>query len=127
MGGVNQYNEIRKCIFTHVPVVVLDESMSTWRPRTTKTGGLPHLTYQQRKPEPLGTEFKTTACGITGCLLNLEIMRGKIQMKKQTFNDSYGHCTGLVLRMTERVKNYEVAHARLSSEVLQKKIRKKKS
>ena len=82
IGGINQFNEIRKCTFTHVPVIVLDKSMSTWRPRTTKTGGLPHLTYQQRKPELLGTELKSTVCGITGCLLNLEIMRRSLPMKK---------------------------------------------
>ena len=45
---------------------VLDESMSAWRPQTTKTGGLPHLSFILRKPEPLGTEFKTIACAVTG-------------------------------------------------------------
>ncbi len=110
IGGVNQFNNIRKRTFTHVPIVVLDESMCAWRPRTTKTGGLPHLTYEQRKPESLGTEFKTTACGMTGCMLNLEIMRGCETMKKQVFNKSFGHCTGLVLRMTEKVQNYEYTH-----------------
>ena len=119
IGGVNQYNSIRKRTFTHVPVVVLDESMSTWRPRTTKTGGLPHLTFQQRKPEPLGSEFKTASCGITGCLLNLEIMRGSLPMKKQSFNETYGHSTGLILRMTEKVSNFETAHSRKSSEIMQ--------
>jgi hypothetical protein len=45
---------------------VLDESMSAWRPKTTKTGGLPHLSFILRKPEPLGTEFKMIACTVTG-------------------------------------------------------------
>ena len=65
IGVVNQFNNIRKRTFTDVPIVVLDESMCTWRPRTTKTGGLPQLTYEQHMPESLGTEFKTTACGMT--------------------------------------------------------------
>ena len=111
IGGVNQFNNIRKCTFTRVPVLVLDESMCTWRPRTTKRGGLPHLTYETRKPESLGTEFKTTACGTTGCLLSLEIMRGCESMEKQLFNKTYGHCTGLVLCMTERTENYEFTHS----------------
>ena len=88
LGGVNQYNEIRKHTFTHVSIIVLDENMSTWRSRTTKTGGLPHLMYQQCKLEPLGIKFKTTTCGITGCLLNLEIIHRKNEIKKQTFNAS---------------------------------------
>jgi hypothetical protein len=48
---------------------VLDESMSAWCPQTTKTGGLPHLSFILRKPEPLGTEFKVIACAVTGMLL----------------------------------------------------------
>ena len=38
-----------------------DESMSEIRFRTTEKGNLPHLSYIFRKPEPLGTEFKTAA------------------------------------------------------------------
>ena len=38
-----------------------DESMSAIRFRTTAKGNLPHLSYIFRKPEPLGTEFKTIA------------------------------------------------------------------
>jgi hypothetical protein len=45
---------------------ILDESMSAYRPRTSKTGGYPHLSFILRKPEPLGTEFKTIACSVTG-------------------------------------------------------------
>ena len=112
IGGVNQFNNIRKRTFTRVPILVLDESMCTWRPRTTKRGGLPHLTYEMRKPESLGTEFKSTACETTGCLLSLEIMRGCESMKKQLFNNTYWHCTGLVLHMTGRIDNYEFTHSR---------------
>jgi hypothetical protein len=45
---------------------VYDESMSAWRPRKTKTGGLPFLSYILRKPKPIGTEFKVVACTETG-------------------------------------------------------------
>lgn len=45
---------------------VHDESMSSWRPRTTKLGGLPFLSFVLRKPKPLGTEFKVTADTETG-------------------------------------------------------------
>jgi hypothetical protein len=47
---------------------VLDESMSAYRPQTSGTGGLPHLSFILRKREPLGTEFKSIACGVTGKL-----------------------------------------------------------
>lgn len=45
---------------------VHDESMSSWRARTSKLGGLPFLSFILRKPKPLGTEFKDTACSETG-------------------------------------------------------------
>lgn len=63
---VDGYNENRINWLAASVVKVLDESMSAWRPRTTKAGGLPHLSLIARKPEPLGTEFKTVACAITG-------------------------------------------------------------
>lgn len=45
---------------------LLDESMSAWRPRKDKTGGLPDISFILQKPEPLGTEFKCMACSLTG-------------------------------------------------------------
>jgi hypothetical protein len=34
---------------------ILDESMLSFRPRTTATGTLPNISFTFRKPEPLGT------------------------------------------------------------------------
>jgi hypothetical protein len=41
------------------------ESMSTWRPRESEKGGLPHLSFITRKPAPFGTEFKAANTGVT--------------------------------------------------------------
>ncbi len=78
-------------------------------PRTTKHGGLPHLTFQKRKPVSLGTELKTTCCGTTG-ILNLELQRGKSEMKLQKYNAKYRHCTGQILCSIKRVQNFEVVY-----------------
>ena len=51
--------------------------MSAIRFRTTAKGNLPHFSYIFRNPEPLGTEFKTVACSITGDLLFVEVHRGE--------------------------------------------------
>ena len=61
---------------------VLDEMMSAFRPRTRKTGNLPHLSYLLRKPKPLGTEFKCCANTGTGIMLCLETQEGKDAMSK---------------------------------------------
>ena len=45
---------------------VHDESMCSYKPRSTKAGGLPFLSFIMRKPKPFGTEFKCTACTETG-------------------------------------------------------------
>jgi hypothetical protein len=49
-------------------IKLLDETMSAWQPRKDKTGGLPNISFILRKPEPLGTEFKSMACSVTGIL-----------------------------------------------------------
>ena len=46
-----------------------DESMSGIRFWTTEKGYLPHLSHIFRKPEPLGTEFKTVTYSVTGALV----------------------------------------------------------
>ena len=43
-----------------------DESMSAIRFWTTAKGNLLNLSYIFRKPDPLGTKFKTFACSVTG-------------------------------------------------------------
>jgi hypothetical protein len=56
--------ELLKCV-----LLVLDESMTGWRPAYTKTGGLPKLSWEPRKPVPLGTMFRNRVEFISGILL----------------------------------------------------------
>jgi hypothetical protein len=71
------------------------------RPRTTKCGGWPHISYILRNPEPLGTEFKNNCCAITGVLMMLEIQRAKEHTQKQKYNKDFGATTGVCLRLLE--------------------------
>ena len=61
-------------------------SMGMIRFRTTSKGYLSHLYYILRKPEPLGTEFKTVACYVTGTLTFFEVQRGKEGMKHRNYH-----------------------------------------
>ena len=45
--------------------------------RTIKAGNVSNISYIQRNPEPLDTEFKNNIDGVTGELLWLEIQEGK--------------------------------------------------
>ena len=93
------------CVQTHVIlsfVKVLDETMSAFQPRSTKTGGLPNLTWLLRKPEPLGTEFKTVCCAITGLMTVMETQRGRDGMKDIKYNREYGATAGCTMRLAEK-------------------------
>jgi hypothetical protein len=54
-----------------------------------------------RKPEPLGTEFKTVACPVTGVMTTMEIQRGKEGMKEKRHNRDVGATTGCTLHLLE--------------------------
>ena len=72
---------------------LLDEIMSAFKPQTTKTGDLPHLTNIKRKPEPLGVEFKAVADSTTSITILLELQRGKEGMANAEFTDTCGKAT----------------------------------
>lgn len=57
---IDGFNENRNRTINTSVEQVFDESMSAFRPRTTATGGLPNISFIQRKPEPLGVEYKVS-------------------------------------------------------------------
>ena len=90
MNGINDFNSHRKNLLKCSNHLCFDEMMSTWRPRTSKTGGLPNITYIIRKPEPLGTEFKCATCSKSSVMMFLELQRGKDGMKSAQHNNQIG-------------------------------------
>lgn len=70
---VDQYKGLRKNML-RVVYIMLDESMSGWRPKTSKTGGLPHITHEPRKPVPLGTMIRNAVECATGIFVNHDIV-----------------------------------------------------
>ena len=57
-----EFLESRKKYVQLCNIKVMDESVSTFRPQSSPTGNLPHISHILRKPENLGTELKTVAC-----------------------------------------------------------------
>jgi hypothetical protein len=53
-------------------LLMMDEVMSGWKPKTTKTGGLPNLTHEPRKPVDLGTMLRNSAECITGIFMHVD-------------------------------------------------------
>jgi hypothetical protein len=60
------FNDNRAKMIAALVIKLLDESMSAWCPRKDKTGGSPNISFILRKPEPLGTEFKSMTCSVRG-------------------------------------------------------------
>ncbi len=52
--AVAEFNNNRKEKIHFPQWVAIDEYMSAWKPRTTKNGNLPIISFIARKPEPLG-------------------------------------------------------------------------
>ena len=73
--GIDGFNENRKRVVLADILKLLDELMSAFKPQTTKTGDLPHLTHIKRKPEPLGIEMKLAADTATCIIIFLEIQK----------------------------------------------------
>lgn len=101
IGGVEQFNLNRLKYVVSSNQLSLDELMMAWRPRKTKTGGLPNITFILRKPEPLGTEYKCSTCSSCNVMLYIEIQRGKEEMKKQKYNRDLGATAACTLRLAE--------------------------
>jgi Transposase IS4 len=49
----------------------------------------------------LGTDFKNIACSVTGCIVGLELQRGKEGMRVGKYCDSLGATAACTLRLTE--------------------------
>ena len=75
--------------------------MSAFRPQTTKTGDLPHLSYVIRKPENLGTEFKSCADPVTGTMSFIEIQKGKGEMNSCEYHKEIGATASCGLRLAK--------------------------
>ena len=59
----------------NVELLLLDESMIGWCPKTSCLGGLPIYTYEPRKPVSLGTMLRNGACGMMGALVSMTWFR----------------------------------------------------
>jgi hypothetical protein len=65
---------------------MLDESMSGWRPKTSKLGGLPKYTYEPRKPVPLGTMFCNGVECISGILVFQDVVQNPELQSRKDFH-----------------------------------------
>lgn len=97
--GVDAFNANRFRTVLRSEALIPDEAISPIRPRTTADGGLPNITFVERKPKPCGTEFKCVADGRHGVMLYLEIQEGAVRMALKRFRDELAPASSIGVRM----------------------------
>jgi len=70
---LESFNNNRKALFP-CQLLMLDESQSGYRPKTSKAGGFPYILYEPRKPVPLGTMFRNGVECLKGIMVCQEVM-----------------------------------------------------
>jgi hypothetical protein len=95
------FNNVRLNRITTSLWDILDESMLSFRPRTTATGTLPNISFIFRKPDPLGTEFKCAACPVIGTMKCLDIQQGAKPMQVVKYITEHGCTSGCSPRMSK--------------------------
>ncbi|KAG7337194.1 hypothetical protein IV203_017399 [Nitzschia inconspicua] len=76
---MDSFNAKRKKLIK-VICLMMDESMIGWGPKTSKRGGLPKITFEPRKPVPLGTMLRNSLDCVTGILVHQDIaMAAEVQ------------------------------------------------
>jgi hypothetical protein len=87
---IKVFNKRRNELLT-TNLLVLDESMSGWWPKTSKYGGLPNYTLEPRKPVPLGTMFRNGVDATNGILAYQDVVQfSEIQTQKD-YHDEKSH------------------------------------
>ena len=95
------FNEHSQGCFSPGWVNCLDESMSVWTNQWTCPGWM----FVPRKPHPMGNEYHSICCGLSGVMYAIELVEGKDrprQLPPPKYNE-YGKTTGLLLRLTDSI------------------------
>ena len=79
------FKENRRRTIRKGRVLAMDKLILALSPRTTKCGGLSHLSFIARKPKPLGAEFKCVADGSTGIMIFLELQEGAVRISTRAY------------------------------------------
>lgn len=97
---VDAFNKVREDVIVPGKNLVVDECMSAWRGLESKYrhDGCPSLIKIKRKPEGVGSEFKSLAEGEIGCLLRLD-PREELHIQRGKQYEDLGSGTGAPLRL----------------------------
>ena len=98
---IDDFNDNRRVLVKASNRYCIDECMIGWRPQTTESGNLAHISYEKGKPVDLGPEFKALACALLRCHLAIELLEGALPMQEKKYSRAFGAGTATVLRLQE--------------------------
>jgi hypothetical protein len=101
-GLLQAWNDNMKAVFIPGWITCLDESMSVWTSMWTCPG---HM-FVPRKPHPMGNEYHSICCGLTGIMFAIELVEGKdrpAQHGLPQYDSLGGKTVGLLLRLSENL------------------------
>jgi hypothetical protein len=104
---VKGFNAARKREINVGSCITPDEMMFAWKGKSG-FGGLPHLSFIKRKPEPLGTELKSTCEGTMGICVHIEIQKGKLAMSRKKYCNTYSATTACTVRLCDALSLSEL-------------------
>ncbi|KAI2504308.1 xylulose kinase [Fragilaria crotonensis] len=98
---IGAFNKHTAACFSPGWVACLDKSMSVWTNQWTCPGWM----FVPRKPHPMGNEYHSICCGLSGIMFAIELVQGKDE-PSQIPNEKYsehGKTAGLLMRLTESI------------------------
>ena len=99
---IHAWNQHMKNIFIPSWMSCLDESMSSW----TRKWTCPGFMYVPRKPHPMGNEYHSIACGLSGIMFAIELVEGKDapnELKNSREFKDEGKTAGTLLRLCKGI------------------------
>ena len=94
---LESFNKKRRDLFL-CQLLMMDESMSAWKPKTSKLGGLPNIVFEPRKPVDLGAQFRNSVECLTGVLIYQEPVMGPERQRMKDF--FYSHPESMTVNKT---------------------------
>ena len=95
----------------HMPTVINpgwncgpDESGAAWRGKEgLRPQDCPHVSFIERKPEPMCCELVDWACADSQCIMGMEINKGAKAMAKLKYTDEYPATVAINMRLSETI------------------------
>ena len=94
---LESFNKKRRALFL-CQLLMMDESMSAWKPKTSKLGGMPNIVNEPRKPVDLGAQLRNAVECLTGVLMYQEPTMGPERQRMKDF--FYKHKDSLTVETT---------------------------